>query len=202
MILSHGSGLQKLEVRDQDQRFCSPPVVREEHDFESCRNRANAEIGALAPKSNHRGASSALARWCKFNFVGGLGIAVQFAALFLLKSVLHFDYLVATALAVEAAVVHNFVWHEQFTWVDRVKPDRVKPDRINPDRTQPSWRRSLPRFLRFNLANGAVSILGNLTLMKVLVGQGHVNYLVANGIAITVCSLANFLISDKWVFEE
>ena len=45
---------------------------------------------------------------------------MQFAALFLLKTVLHFDYLFATAIAVEAAVVHNFVWHEQFTWADRV----------------------------------------------------------------------------------
>ena len=128
-----------------------------------------------------------LLRWCKFNFVGGMGIVVQFGALFLLKSVLHFDYLFATAIAVEAAVVHNFVWHEQFTWADRV---------------QPSWRRSLPRLLRFNLTNGGVSILGNLALMRVMVGVGHMNYLLANAIAIVLCSLANFLVSERWVFAE
>jgi putative flippase GtrA len=139
---------------------------------------------------------STLLRWCKFNFVGAIGIAVQFAALFLLKSVLHFNYLAATAIAVEAAVVHNFVWHEQFTWADRVKSDRVKSDRM-----QSPWRQSLPRLLRFNLANGAVSILGNLALMKVMVGQGHMNYLLANAIAIALCSLANFLVSNEWVFE-
>ena len=127
-----------------------------------------------------------LIRWCKFNLVGGIGIVVQFVALYLLKSVLHFDYLAATALAVEAAVVHNFVWHEQFTWADRV---------------QPSWSRSLPRLLRFNLTNGAVSLIGNLALMKVMVGVGHMNYLAANGIAIALCSLANFLVSEEWVFE-
>jgi len=135
---------------------------------------------------------STLVRWCKFNLVGGIGIGVQFAALFVLKGVLHFNYLLATALAVEAAVVHNFVWHERFTWVDRIKPDR----------TQSSWRRSLARFLRFHVGNGAVSILGNLALMKVMVGQGHMNYLVANAIAITLCSLANFLVGDEWVFGE
>jgi putative flippase GtrA len=134
---------------------------------------------------------STLVRWCKFNLVGGMGIVVQFAALFLLKSLLHFDYLIATAIAVEAAVVHNFVWHEQFTWADRTKSDRAE-----------SWRRSLPRLLRFNLTNGAVSILGNLALMKVMVGMGHMNYLLANGIAITLCSLANFLVSETWVFER
>ena len=140
--------------------------------------------------------SSPLLRWCKFNFVGGIGIVVQFAALLLLKSVLHFHYLAATAVAVEAAVVHNFVWHEQFTWADRIRLDRIKSDPL-----QPPWRRSLPRFLRFNLTNGAVSIVGNLALMRVMVGQGHMNYLLANAIAIALCSLANFLVSDGWVFE-
>jgi putative flippase GtrA len=125
-------------------------------------------------------------RWCKFNVVGGMGILVQFAALFLLKSVLRFDYMFATAVAVEAAVVHNFVWHEQFTWADRV---------------QAAWRRSLGRFVRFNLTTGAVSILGNLALMRVMVGEGNMNYLVANAIAIGLCSVANFLVSEEWVFQ-
>jgi len=138
-------------------------------------------------KSKRLIAPSTLVRWCKFNVVGGMGILVQFAALFLLKSILHFNYLGATAIAVEAAVVHNFVWHEQFTWVDRV---------------QPSWSGSLTRLLRFNLSNGAVSILGNLALMKVMVGQGHLNYLLANAIAIMLCSLANFLVSETWVFTQ
>jgi len=128
-----------------------------------------------------------LVRWLKFNFVGGIGISVQFGALFLLKSVMNFDYMFATALAVEAAVAHNFVWHEQFTWADRV---------------QPSWLRSLARFGRFNLTTGAVSMVGNLALMRVLVGEGRLNYLVANAIAIALCSIANFLVSDEWVFER
>jgi putative flippase GtrA len=135
---------------------------------------------------------SKLVRWCKFNFVGGIGVGVQFVVLFLLKSVMQFNYLFATAIAVEAAVVHNFVWHEQFTWVDRMQSDSAEP----------RWRRSLPRLMRFNLTNGAVSILGNLALMKVMVGQSHMNYLLANAIAITVCSVGNFLVSDEWVFSE
>jgi len=119
--------------------------------------------------------------------VGGIGIAVQFAALLLLRGALHFHYLMATAIAVEAAVVHNFVWHEQFTWSDRVRS---------------SWRSSVPRFVRFNLTTGAVSIIGNLALMKVMVGMGHMNYLLANAIAIALCSIANFLVSEGWVFQK
>lgn len=126
-------------------------------------------------------------RWCKFNLVGGIGIGVQFAALFALKSVLGLNYMLATAIAVEAAVIHNFAWHEQFTWADRVDS---------------SGQRSLLRLLRFHMTSGAVSIIGNLALMKVMVAQGHMNYLVANGIAIALCSMANFLVSDGWVFPE
>jgi putative flippase GtrA len=125
------------------------------------------------------------ARWLRFNLVGGMGIFVQFVFLSLMKSLLHLDYLTATALSVEAAVLHNFLWHERYTWADRV---------------QPSWRRSLARLARFNLTTGGVSIVGNLALMRVMVGAGHMNYLVANGIAIALCSLANFLVSEEWVF--
>ncbi|HKT87371.1 MAG TPA: GtrA family protein [Candidatus Sulfotelmatobacter sp.] len=138
----------------------------------------------MSQKTEER--TSVLLRWFKFNFVGGIGIGVQFAVLFFLRSILNFNYLLATAIAVEAAVIHNFVWHEQFTWSDRVES---------------SWRRSLPRLFRFNLTTGAVSILGNLALMKILVGEGHMNYLLANAIAIALCSIANFLVSEEWVFE-
>ena len=142
-------------------------------------------------------APSTFARWCRFNLVGGIGLGVQFAALFLLKSLLGFNYLAATTIAVEAAIVHNFVWHEHFTWVDRLKNSIA-----GASASGRAWIRSLVRFLRFNLTTGAVSLLGNLALMKVMVGRGHMNYLLANAIAIVLCSAANFLASDEWVFED
>ena len=110
-----------------------------------------------------------------------MGIAVQLLMLVVLKSGLHIHYLVATALAVEAAVVHNFLWHERFTWADRPGA-------------------GFTRFCKFNLTTGLFSIAGNLVLMKLLVGIGHVNYLMANGITITACSVFNFLVSDGFVF--
>jgi putative flippase GtrA len=126
-------------------------------------------------------------RWLKFNAVGALGIGVQLAALLVLKSALHLNYLPATALAVEVAVFHNFLWHERYTWADRV---------------QPSWRHSLPRLLHFNLTTGGVSTVGNLALMKLLAGSCRINYLAADAIAITMCSLVNFLVSDACVFRQ
>jgi hypothetical protein len=41
------------------------------------------------------------------------GVGVQLAVLAAMKSVQHLNYLLATALAVEAAVIHNFLWHER-----------------------------------------------------------------------------------------
>ena len=126
-------------------------------------------------------------RWLKFNFVGGVGILVQLAALALLRSALHLNYLLATALAVEVAVIHNFLWHERFTWKDRPSAHS---------------RQSLARFLKFNASNGGISIVGNLLVMRALVGQFHMPYMLANLIAIAVCSLVNFLLSDWLVFER
>ena len=124
-------------------------------------------------------------RWMKFNLVGGIGIGVQLIALTVFKSGLHFNYLWATALAVEAAVIHNFLWHERFTWVDRTTRGGA-----------------FLRFLKFNFTTGAFSILGNLALMKLFVDVAHLPYLAANGMAIAACSIANFLVSDRFVFRS
>ena len=125
-------------------------------------------------------------RWLKFNAVGGIGIGVQLAALAIFRSLLHLDYLLATVLAVEAAVLHNFLWHERFTWADR--PAR-------------HFTHSLVRLVGFNATNGLVSILGNVLLMRLLVGGLGMQYFVANLVAIAACSLVNFLLSDCFVFH-
>jgi putative flippase GtrA len=122
-------------------------------------------------------------RWLKFNAVGAGGIVVQLVALTLLKSGFRLDYLAATALGVEAAVIHNFFWHERFTWADRTSGS--------------SWG----RFAKFNLTTGLFSILGNVLVMKVLVGGAHLNYFVANILTIATCSILNFVVSDRFVFE-
>jgi putative flippase GtrA len=127
---------------------------------------------------------STVVRWLKFNAVGGVGIVVQLALLAVLKSGLRMDYLMATGLAVEAAVIHNFLWHERFTWADRAG--------------EPSFL----RFVKFNLTTGLFSIVGNLVVMKALVGWAGVNYLVANGITIAACSVLNFVVSDRVVFSS
>jgi putative flippase GtrA len=126
------------------------------------------------------------ARWLKFNLVGALGIGVQVGVLVWLTKRWHFEYMCATALAVEAAVLHNFVWHERFTWANNGS------QRLS---------ESLRRFLSFNASNGMLSIGGNLLLMRWLVGHLHLGAVLANLLSIAACSLANFLVCDNWVFR-
>ena len=129
-----------------------------------------------------------IVRWLKFNAVGAIGILVQLAALGVLAGLLKLHYLVATALAVETAVLHNFVWHWRWTWKDRTG-----------DVTR--LRMLLPALWRFHVGNGLVSILGNLVFMRLLVGQLHLHYLVGNVVSIALCSVANFLLGEWFVFR-
>jgi putative flippase GtrA len=126
-------------------------------------------------------------RWLKFNGVGMLGVGVQLSALTLLKSGMGLHYLLATVVGVEAAILHNFVWHERWTWVDRTK---IKGAALT------------NRLMRFHLANGVISITGNLGLMWLLVSQLRLNYFAANILSIGTCSIANFWASERMVFRK
>jgi putative flippase GtrA len=122
-------------------------------------------------------------RFWRFNAVGVLGFAVQLAVLALLVQA-RVHYLVATAAAVEAAVLHNFFWHERWTWRDRPAAGRTR----------------LARLWRFHALNGVVSLLGNVALMRLFVGALQMPPLPANLLAVLICSSVNFLGADRAVF--
>lgn len=126
-------------------------------------------------------------RWAAFNMVGAAGIAVQLSVLALLIRVGHVHYLAATALSVEAAVLHNFFWHQRWTWKDR-------PVESSGGLTA--------RLLRFHLLNGAISLGGNMAIMALLAGAAGMDALAANAIAIVTCSLVNFAASERMVFRS
>jgi dolichol-phosphate mannosyltransferase len=121
----------------------------------------------------------------KFNAAGLFGVGVQLALLHLLAHIAALNYLLSTAIAVEATLVHNFLWHERYTWRIRAK--------LDPHAT-------VRRFVRFNLTNGIVSLVGNLLLMRLLVGYAGVPLTSANLIAIAACSTINFALAEFFVF--
>jgi putative flippase GtrA len=124
-------------------------------------------------------------RWLKFNAVGALGIGAQLAALMFFHRAVGLSYLPATALAVECAILHNFAWHERWTWRDRA--------------ALPGSR--AVRLIRFNLSAGLISLVCNLAGMRVLVGEWHTPYLAANLLCVAAGAVANFMAADLFVFR-
>lgn len=128
---------------------------------------------------------SSVGRVRAFLVVGAIGFVVQIAALQTLLSILHWTYLPATALAVEAAVLQNFLWHERWTWRDRrdLGANRVE------------------RLLRFHVSNGLLSIVGNMIVMTVGVEVMGVQPVIANVMAVAAVSVVNYFAADRWVFS-
>ena len=126
-----------------------------------------------------------LRRWLMFNAVGGMGIGVQLLTLGALADGLGLDYRLGTALAVLAAVLHNFVWHEHWTWGDRCAGRRGRWARLG----------------SFTLVNGTLSIAGNVLFTSLYVTAFDIHHVPANLMAIATCSVANFLASHHVVFR-
>lgn len=126
--------------------------------------------------------ASLFRRFARFSIVGAGGIVVQTLALTALLRFSDIHYMLATAVAVELSVLNNFVWHRRWTWADR------------------RASRAALALLRFNATTGAMSIAGNLLFMFLLVGGLRLDPRAANLIAIGLCSLVNFALSDRFVF--
>ena len=124
-----------------------------------------------------------LVRWAKFNSVGIAGFVVQLTTLWALSRGLGLHYLLATALAVEIAVLHNFIWHEKWTWRGLSIEHR--------------WR----RLARFHVANGFVSILSNVVLTWLFKQWMGLPLLASNALAVVAMALLNFALAAVWVFR-
>ncbi len=124
-------------------------------------------------------------RWLKFNTVGAMGGTVHLGLLAFFVHVVGMNCLIATALSVEIAILHNFVWHWRWTWADRRGAGLDSPGAA---------------LFRFNLSNGLVSITGNVLSTYILTGFWKIDPVVANLVSIAIGSLANLLLSDRVVF--
>jgi putative flippase GtrA len=133
--------------------------------------------------SEDRGGRPPLARVFKFGLVGAAGFAIQLTAVACLTAA-GWKTVPATALAVELAVLHNFWWHERWTWNTRVA---AAGRRVN-------------RLVRFHAATGVVSIAGNLLVTTAAVHVFDLGPIAANAAAVAAMALGNFHVADRWVF--
>jgi len=111
---------------------------------------------------------------------------MQIAVVALLANWAGMNYLAATAIAVEAAIVINYLWHERYTWRDR--PAMTTRER---------WL----RLGRFNAMTAATSIVGSLILTAVLVESFNLQPIGANIVCVATLAVINFIGADKLVFR-
>jgi putative flippase GtrA len=127
-----------------------------------------------------------MTRFLKFSAAGAFGFVVQIGVVALLVAAgLH--YVLASVLAVEAAIVVNFLWHEHWTWRDRPAAN-----------VRQRWL----RLVRLNALAGVTSIIGGVVITMVLVETLGIPAVAANVVSIAALSLVNFIGADTLVFRS
>jgi putative flippase GtrA len=116
----------------------------------------------------------------RFNAVGTIGFLVQVGTLIALDRV-GVPLALGTVIAVEAAILHNFAWHERWTWAGMANGTRRG------------------RLARFHVSNGLISIAGNVLIIGALAAAGT-PVVAASVAAGLTCACLNFATAHLWVF--
>ena len=127
-----------------------------------------------------------MTRLVRFSAAGLIGFALQVATLWLLVSWTSIHYLLATAIAVELAILANFVWHERWTWQDR---------------RSASLRQRYSRLVRYNVMTAITSIAGSLIVTALLVESFSISPVAANIISVAALGALNFAGAETLVFR-
>jgi putative flippase GtrA len=127
-------------------------------------------------------------RFGRFSAVGLMGAAIQLLLLYFATKEFGLPSVAAMPVAAEIALLHNFIWHERFTWRDRGLLRATNPGQI------------AGRLWRFHVASGLISLGGNTVAMYFLVQRLEVPAMPAAVAAMGLCSVVNFLATDRWVY--
>lgn len=122
-------------------------------------------------------------RFLKFGVVGGSGVFVDMAILYLLHGVWGLGLTRSAIAAAEVAIVNNFVWNDIWTFSDL-------------SREQRDWRRIFKRFLKFNLICLAGLIL-KVLFLNLFFNVFGMNAYLANLVAIAIVTIWNFWMNLK-----
>lgn len=125
-------------------------------------------------------------RFSRFSIVGLMGALLQLLLIYLQTKYFSIGSAAVTLIAVEITILHNFIWHQCFTWSDR----------------DPRTSRQIARLRRFHIGNGLVSLSGNVLLVYCLVERLKAPIVPTSVGAIILCSLANFQLADRWVYTS
>ncbi len=127
---------------------------------------------------------SMLFRGGKFMAVAWLGMGVNTACLYLFKGILHIKLIPASLMAIEIAIIHNFIWFRTWTWRDR-----------------PNKPPFFQQLIKYNLATGAVDFLANVSVLWSLSTFLKIHYLLANILGMIAPPFIKFWLNEKFIFK-
>ncbi len=119
----------------------------------------------------------------RFGLVGGSGVLVNYAILYLLAGIWGLNYLAAAAFATESAILSNFTLNNLWTF------RAATPGK--------SWARQGLRYNVFALGGLVISVAVLVALTYML----HLHYLVANVFAIGAATLWNYAANYRWTWS-
>lgn len=122
-------------------------------------------------------------QWVRFNVVGVCGFVVQIATLSMMVRA-GLPTAASIAIAVLAAVSHNFIWHERFTWPNQPREGR------------------LGRWMAYQASTGAVSVITNVGATPLVMTVTGLPVVAANAVAVVLMSGLNFVVSDRIIFDR
>lgn len=126
-----------------------------------------------------------LLRFVKFCLVGGSGILINMCLLWVLTELAGLFYLVSSAIAIETAIISNYIFNSYFTFSDRRPENR---------------RVFFVRLLKFN----SVSLVGlgiNIGVLWFLTEVVGAYYLLSNLAGILAATLWRYIMSISWTWR-
>lgn len=125
-------------------------------------------------------------RFVRFGIVGGSGIIVNSAVLWLLHEQMGFSVPLASPLAIGLAVFNNFILNNYWTWRQRRKTYKHS-----------FWY----RLMRYYISTSGGALINYIVLI-LLMDYFGIYYFWANIDGIIVGSLLNFILAEFWVFAD
>lgn len=177
--------LLEILVRGKANRVDSVPFSFADREAGQSKYGMREQVNYLRHLARLMPADRALRRFLKFCLVGGSGVLVNMGLLWLLTEQAGLFYLASSAVAVECAIVNNFIWNDVWTFRDR---------------RATGWQARLGRLGRFNV----VSLAGlgiNVLVLWLFTDHLGVYYLLSNLAGIVVATMWNFLVNARWTWR-
>jgi len=128
-----------------------------------------------------------IGRFIRFGVVGASGVVVNQGLLMLIHGSLGWPLLLSSIIAIEAAILNNFLWSS--TWIWRFDYDH-------------SLRLILQKLAQYQAATLFTSMVVNASVLASLVYGLDFDYRLANLAGIAAGMGVNFLAGEFWVFRS